>query len=133
MDPIPSLPSEMIGYCLTWMVMAPEVSCTMVGGRCLTRLGGLSSAQTVGVSFFNCSFSSSSMSYIDSWKRRYSLFKRQMNIRPVARFPVSSLDISPNPENKIVVWSLFRRSLPSKGNGHSGITMKKKMSHGSFS
>lgn len=96
MDPIPSLPSEMIGYCLTWMVMAPEVSCTKVGGTCLTRLGGLSSAQTVEVSFINCSFSSPSMSYIEPWKKRYSLFKRQMNIRPVAWFPVSSLDISPN-------------------------------------
>lgn len=41
MDLIPSLPSEIIGYCLTWMVMAPKVSCTMVRGTCLTRLAGV--------------------------------------------------------------------------------------------
>lgn len=50
---IPSLASELMGYCLTQMGIAPGVSCTMMGGTYLVKPGGLSSAQTVGISWID--------------------------------------------------------------------------------
>lgn len=50
---IPSLASELMGYCLTQMGIAPGVSCTMMGGTYLVKPGGLSSAHTVGISWID--------------------------------------------------------------------------------
>lgn len=119
---IPSLASELIGYCFIWMVIALKVSCTIT--RAHVYPGQKNNLQTVGTSFINFSFSSSSGSWVRPWRRLYSSLKGQVTVRAVATLPIFSLGISPEPENEIVVWNLFRRSLPSKGNRHSGIAMK---------
>lgn len=69
---ISSMTSELMEHCLTEMGISPDICCTMLGGTCLATPGGLSSAQTVGISWINNFFNSPSGEWVEYWKNRYS-------------------------------------------------------------
>lgn len=98
---------------------------TVYVGCVLGQAKGFSSAQTVGMSFIKCSFSSCALGLWWAWRRRYSSGKGQWQSGLWLGYLFAAW--------AIVAWSLFRRSLPSKGEGHLGITLKEWVTHYSFS
>lgn len=71
-----SLASKLIGYYLALMGIDPGVSCTVTGSTCLAK-SGLSSAQTVGISWIDNFFHVPSRGWVGFWRSRYSSLNRK--------------------------------------------------------
>lgn len=70
------LASKLIGYYLTLMDIDSGVSRTVTGSTCLAKTG-LSSAQTVGISWIYNFFHFPSRGWVGFWKSRYSSLIRE--------------------------------------------------------
>lgn len=88
---------------------------------CLARPGGLSSAH-VGTSWMDSSFNTLWEVKVGLWRNRHCLLIGQVKVRALAGLP--SCSVVSSLEKKMVVWTLFKMSLPNKEKEGSGMTME---------
>jgi hypothetical protein len=77
------------------MDIAPDVSCTVTSGTCLVKPRGLSSAQTVEISWVYNFFHSPSREWVEFLEEKYSSLTGQVIVKALDGPPNCSLRMSP--------------------------------------